>query len=220
MAVFCMMLIGLIFRDFLFEKIILAPSRADFVTYRWFQLPHNLQIVNLEISGQFMVHIRCAMMLGFVLAFPVVLWEIWKFVAPALYSNEKRGVSSAFFLGSMLFYLGVAVGYFVLMPVCLSFFQGYTVSADVTNSFSLQSYISLFGSMVLVIGLVFEFPMLILALSTMGVVDRAILRKGRKYAIVAVLLVAAFITPADLGSMIIVSIPLYGLYELSILFCK
>lgn len=220
LAVFFMMVIGLVFRDFLFEKIILAPTRADFPVYGLFPLVHSLQIVNLEISGQFMVHMRCAMMLGIVLAFPYIIWEIWRFVAPALYEGEKKGVVKAFVMGSGLFYFGVAVGYFILLPVCLSFFQGYTVSDSVANSFSLQSYISMFGSMVLLIGIVFEFPMLIMALSAMGVVDRQMLQKGRKWAIVAVLVVAALITPADLGSMLIVSVPLYGLYELSILFCK
>lgn len=220
LAVFVMMVIGLIFRDFLFENIILPPTRASFPVYRWFSLKSDISIVNLEISGQFMVHMRCAMMLGLVIAFPYIVYELWKFIAPALYDNEKKGVGGAFILGSSLFYFGVAVGYFVLLPVCLSFFMDYTVSDSVTNSFSLQSYISMFGSMVLLIGLVFEFPMLVMALSAMGVVDRAMLRKGRKYALVAVLVVAAFITPADIGSMLIVSFPLYALYELSILFCK
>ncbi len=220
LAVFVMMCIGFIFRDFLFEKIILLPASKEFFVYRWFRLAESVDIVNLEVAGQFTVHMRCAMMLGFVLAFPYILWEIWRFVAPALYPGEKKGTAKAFVLGSALFYFGVAVGYFILLPVCLSFFQGYTVSDSVTNTFSLQSYISLFGSMVLVIGLVFEFPMLIMALSAIGIVDRSLLRKGRKWALVAVLVVAAFITPADLGSMIIVSVPLYGLYELSILFCE
>lgn len=220
LAVFVMACIGLVFRDFLFEKIILAPSRSSFPLYRFFPLDHDVNIVNLEISGQFMVHMRCAMMLGLVLSFPYVIWELWRFIAPALYPEEKKGTASAFCLGSVLFYAGVAVGYFILMPVCLSFFQDYTVSDSISNTFSLQSYISLFGSMVLMIGLVFEFPMLIMALSAIGIVNRQMLRKGRRYAIVAVLVVAALVTPADLGSMIIVSLPLYALYELSIFFCK
>ena len=159
-------------------------------------------------------------MLGLVLAFPYVIWEVWRFIAPALYPNEKKGVGKAFLLSSGLFYFGVAIGYFILLPVCLAFFQGYTVSDSKPNTFSLQSYISLFGSMVLLIGVTFEFPILIMILSEIGVLNRGLLKKGRKYALVAVLIVAAIITPADLGSMIIVTIPLYGLYELSIMFCK
>lgn len=221
LAVVCIMTVfGLVFRHFVFDSIILAPTHKDFFIYRWFHLSREINVVNLEISGQFLVHLKVSFMLGLVLAFPYVIWEIWRFIAPALYQDEKRGVSRAFLLSSGLFYLGVAVGYFILLPVCLVFFQGYTVSDAVLNTFSLQSYISLFGSMVLLIGVVFEFPMLIMALSAIGVVNRSMLRKGRRYALVAVLIVAAFVTPADLGSMLIVSVPLYGLYELSILFCK
>lgn len=215
-----MTVIGLVFRRFVFDGIILRPASADFFIYRWFPMPSDINVVNLEISGQFLVHLRVSLMLGIVLAFPYVVWEIWKFIAPALYDDERKGVGRAFLMSGGLFYLGVAVGYFILLPVCLSFFQGYTVSGSVANTFSLQSYISLFGSMVLMIGIVFEFPVLILALSEIGILNRSLLKKGRKYALVAVLIIAAAVTPADLGSMIIVSIPLYGLYELSILFCK
>jgi len=220
LAVIIMMVIGLVFRHFMFDSVILAPADKNFFIYKWFHLSQNINIVNLDISGQFMVHLRASMMLGIVLSFPYIIWEIWKFIAPALYPEEKRGVGKAFVLSSALFYLGVAVGYFILLPVCLAFFQGYTVSDSIANTFSLQSYMSMFGSMVLLIGVVFEFPMLLMILSEMGVVTSDMLKKGRRYAILAVLIVAALITPADLGSMIIVSIPLYGLYELSILFTK
>lgn len=221
MLAICLMTVaGLVFRNFIFDNVILLPTSKDFFIYKWFHLANDIQVVNLEISGQFVVHLRVSMMLGFVLSFPYVIWELWKFISPALYPGEKKGVAKAFTISSLLFYTGVAVGYFILLPVCLAFFQGYTVSDSVVNTFSLQSYISLFGSMVLVIGIVFEFPVLILILSEMGIVDKAMLRKGRKYALVAVLVVAAFITPADLGSMVIVSIPLYALYELSIFFCN
>lgn len=219
-AICIMTCIGLVFRNFIFDNIILPPISKDFFIYRWFPLGSDIKIVNLEVSGQFLVHLKVSLMLGLVLAFPYIIWEIWRFIAPALYPNEKKGVGKAFLLSSGLFYLGVAIGYFILLPVCLAFFQGYTVSDVVPNTFSLQSYISLFGSMVLLIGVTFEFPMLIMILSEMGVLNRTLLKKGRKYALVAVLIVAAIITPADLGSMIIVTIPLYGLYELSILFCK
>lgn len=219
LAVFLMMIPAFIFKDFLFD-VIMAPTRASFPVYRWFPMASDLNIVNLEISGQFMVHMRTAAMMGVIVAFPYIIFELWRFVAPALYPKEKKSVGSAFVLGTMLFYMGVTVGYFILMPVCLSFFQGYSISDSVANSFSLQSYISLVASTVLMIGLVFEFPMLIMVLSSIGVVNRSILKKGRKYALVAVLVVAALITPADPGSMIIAAVPLYALYELSILCCR
>jgi len=215
-AVCILMVLGFLFRDILFN-VILAPTRVNFFIYKFFKLGQDINIINLDISGQFMTHLKAAIMLGVVLAFPYLLWELWRFIAPALYDEEKRGVRKAFLLSSGLFYFGVAVGYFILLPVCLAFFQGYTVSEAIVNSFSLSSYMSMFFSMVVLIGLVFEFPVLIMILSSMGIVDSEMLRKGRKYAFVVILILAALITPADVGSMVIVAIPLYGLYELSIL---
>ena len=146
--------------------------------------------------------------------------EIWKFVSPALYAGEKRALRLAFLLSTVLFYLGVLVGYFVVLPLCLQFFINYTVSTAVVNTISLGSYMSMFTSMVLLNGLVFEFPTVMLALSRLGVVDRAALRRGRKYAFVAILIVAALITPADPVSMFVLAIPMYLLYEFSILLCS
>ena len=160
------------------------------------------------------------MLCGLVVAFPYVIWEIWKFVAPALYENEKKAVRGAFSLSSALFYLGVAVGYFVVLPVCLMFFVNFSVSDAIVNTISLSSYMSLFTSMVFLIGILFEFPSVILALSSMGVISRSQLKSWRKYAIVVVLILAALITPSDPFSMFVLAIPLYGLFELSVLLCK
>lgn len=218
-AVLLLMIVGLSFGTFLFDKVIMLPADPNFVTYKLFHLSSPIQIVNLDISGQFMVHLRASLMLGIVIGFPYIIFELWKFIAPALYPNEKRGVGGAFLLSSMLFYVGVVIGYFILLPVCLAFFQGYILSDTITNTFSLASYMSMFSSMVLMIGVIFEFPVLIMILSKIGVLNRSILKKGRKYAFLIIMILAALITPADVGSMIIVTIPLYGLYELSILFC-
>lgn len=211
--------LGLCFKDYLFDMIILGPMSGDFFIYRWFPGRPGLELVNLEVSGQFMVHLKMSILMGVVLAFPYIIWEIWKFVAPALYKQERKGVGKAFCVSSLLFYMGALMGYFVLMPVCLAFFQNYQVSESVLNTFSLQSYISLFTSMVLLLGLVFEFPLLIWILSKMGIVTKSMLKKGRKFALVGIMIVSAFITPADLGSMVIVALPLYALYELSIAVC-
>ena len=123
-------------------------------------------------------------------------------------------------MSSFLFYLGVAVGYFVVLPVCLMFFMNYTVSDSVENTISLQSYISMFVSMVFLIGLIFEFPTVIMILSNLGVIHREDLKKYRRHAIIVVLALAALITPSDPFSMFVLAIPLYGLYEFSILICK
>lgn len=211
---------GLIFKDFLFNGIILPPTRPDFVIYRLLGWDFTMQLINVELSAQFFAHLKAAFAAGLVISFPYVIWELWKFIAPALYAREKGPVRTAFCLSTGLFYLGVAVGYFVVLPFCLRFFLSYTVSDVVENAITLGSYMSMFFSMVLLIGIAFEFPTVVMVLGRLGVVSRKLLRKGRKYAIVLVLVLAALITPADPFSMFVLAIPLYLLYELSILLCS
>ena len=201
-------------------KAVLWPTRPDFLLYRLPGVDFSMGLINIELSAQFFVYLKVSFLCGVVLAFPYIIWEIWKFIAPALYDNEKKPVRKAFLLSSGLFYLGVAVGYLVVLPVCLMFFVNFSVSDTIVNTISLGSYMSLFTSMVFLIGILFEFPTVIMALSGLGIVDRAMLRKGRKYAIVIVLILAALITPSDPFSMFVLAIPLYGLYELSMLLCK
>ena len=201
-------------------KAVLWPTEPDFLLYRLPGVDFSLDLINIELSAQFFVYLKVSVLCGLVLAFPFVIWEIWKFVSPALYDNEKKPVRKAFLLSSGLFYLGVAVGYFVVLPVCLMFFVNFSLSDVIVNTISLGSYMSLFTSMVFLIGILFEFPTVIMALSAIGVVNRGMLRKGRKFAIVIVLVLSALITPSDPFSMFVLSIPLYGLYEFSILMCR
>jgi sec-independent protein translocase protein TatC len=201
-------------------KAVLWPTQADFPLYRLPGLDFSMELINIELSAQFFVYLKVSVLCGLVVAFPFVIWEIWKFVAPALYENEKKAVRGAFGLSSALFYLGVAVGYFVVLPVCLVFFVNFSVSDAIVNTISLSSYMSLFTSMVFLIGILFEFPAVILALSSIGLINRSQLRKWRKYAFVTVLILAALITPSDPFSMFVLAIPLYGLFELSVLLCK
>jgi len=201
-------------------KVVLWPTQGDFILYSALGLPFEMSLINVDISAQFFVHLKVSILCGLVLAFPYIVYEIWKFIAPALYDHEKKAVREGFLFSSGLFYLGVAVGYFVVLPVCLMFFMNYTVSDAIANTISLNSYMSLFVSMVFLIGLLFEFPTVILVLSAMGIVSREHLRKYRKYAFVVVLILSAFITPSDPFSMFVLAIPLYGLYEFSILICK
>ena len=201
-------------------KAVLWPTNADFPLYRLPGVEFSMQLINIELSAQFFVYLKVAVLCGLVLAFPYIVWEVWKFVAPALYQNEKKAVGKAFLLSSGLFYLGVAVGYFVVLPVCLMFFVNFSVSDAIVNTISLSSYMGLFTSMVFLIGLLFEFPAVVLVLSSLGVLNRGMLRKGRRYAVVAVLVLSALITPSDPFSMFVLAIPLYGLYELSILLCR
>ena len=207
------------FKNFLFEKIILAPSRPDFFLYKILGGNVSMQLINTEVSAQFFVHLKVSFICGFVIAFPYIIYEIWKFIAPALYDNEMRSVRKAFLGSALLFYAGVATGFCLIFPVTLSFFQGYTVSDTIANTVTLNSYISMFSSMVILFGIVFEFPVLISILSNMGIVTKDTLKKYRKYAFVGVLIVAAIITPADPFSMMIAAAPLYLLYELSVFVC-
>lgn len=207
------------FKSFVFDYLVLAPASGDFFVYKLLGVDFRMDLINIEISAQFFTHLKVSVILGIVLSFPYIIYEIWRFIAPALYANEIKAVRKAFGFASLLFYLGVAIGYLIVLPITLNFFQSYTVSDSVVNTISLQSYISMLTSMVLLFGLVFEFPTVLAVLSKMGIVHREMLRKYRKHAIVAILIVAAIITPADPFSMIIAALPLYLLYELSVLVC-
>ncbi len=220
LAVAAVSAVVLCFKSAVFDGVVLAPSRSDFPVYRMMGGDFSMQLVNLDISAQFFIHLKVSVMAGFILACPYVLFEIWKFIAPALYEREKKAIRTAFFFAGGLFYAGLVTGYFLVLPFALNFFQNYTVSDVVANTISLQSYISMFSSLVLAFGLVFEFPAVVAALSRAGVIDRGDLVRYRKYAIVAILVVAAIITPADPFSMVVAAVPLYLLYEGSVLVCR
>ena len=218
-AVCILSVLGFIVKEPVF-KVILWPAQQDFVIYRLLGWNMDMDLINVDISAQFFIHLRAAVAVGLILAFPYIIWEIWRFVAPALYPNEKKAVGAAFLMSSGFFYLGVLVGYFFVLPVCLQFFMNYSVSPEISNTITVGSYMSMFMSMSLLIGLVFEFPTVIAVLSRLGVVTRRVLRKGRKYAFVIVLALSALITPSDPFSMLVLAAPLYLLYELSILLCR
>lgn len=210
--------LGFIFKKQLFWLIFL-PASPDFFIYRLLGWDFSLEMINVEMAAQFFVHLQAAFGAALILAFPYLVWEIWRFVAPALYEKEKKAVRGAFLMATGFFYLGVVVGYVLVLPACVQFFMNYSVSSMVTNAITISSYMSMFTSTVLLVGLAFEFPTVIWALSRLGVLDRKQLRGGRRYALVAVLVLAALVTPADPLSMLIVAAPLYLLYEISILMC-
>ena len=219
LAVFAASAIFLCFPKTLF-KAVLWPTQANFPLYRLPGLDFSMDLINIELSAQFFVYLKVSILCGLVVAFPFIVWEMWKFIAPALYDNEKKAVRGAFSLSSALFYLGVAVGYFIVLPVCLVFFVNFSVSDSIVNTITLGSYMSMFTSMVFLIGILFEFPTVIVALSSLGIVSRQQLKGWRKYAFVAVLILAAIITPSDPFSMFVLALPLYGLFELSVLLCR
>lgn len=209
------------FKDFLFGNVVLAPSESTFWLYRILGLDFDLSLVNIEVAAQFLIHMKVTFVCALILTFPYIVYELWKFIAPALYENERKAIRGAFSFASVLFYIGLTVGYTVIFPLMINFFAGYQVTPDVPNTFSLSSYISLFSSTVLIFGIVFQFPTLIAVLSALGVVTREALRQYRRHAVCAVVVLAALITPSgDPFSLLVVTIPLYMLYEFSILICK
>ncbi|MFT5253540.1 MAG: sec-independent protein translocase protein TatC [Flavobacteriales bacterium] len=216
--------------DYLFDTIIFGPTRPTFITYTFFcELSHSLGfadsicitempfiIQNTEMEGQVNVFIWICILAGFILSFPYILWEIWKFIGPALYEKEKKNAKVFIFFSSILFFFGVLFGYFVVIPMSVNFVATFTVSDVVKNQFTLDSYIGMVKTSVLASGLFFELPIIIFFLTKLGLVTPSFLRTYRKYAIVLVLIIAAIVTPPDVVSQTIVAIPMLLIYEASI----
>ncbi len=229
-AILIMSVFAYLISDFLFDTVIFGPTRPSFFTYVYFcELSHSLGfadsicitempfiIQNTEMEGQVNVFIWMCILFGFILAFPYILWEIWKFISPALYNNEKKNAKIFIFFSSLLFFLGVVFGYYVVIPMSVNFVATFTISPTVVNQFTLSSYIGMVKTSMIASGLFFELPIIIYFLSKLGLVTPDFLRKYRKYAIVIVLIVAAIVTPPDVVSQTIVAIPMLLIYEASI----
>ena len=216
---------------YIFDRFILAPTSNDFFTYRLINAiggdfvklsqDFDVQIININVASQFMTHISTSISLAAVIAFPYFIWEIWRFIEPALFEDEVRHLKPAFFGGTMMFYIGCAVGYMLVFPFTFRFLVEYNLSPNITNQINLQSYIDIFMMLVLVMGIVFEMPLLAWLLSLLGILRKSLLREYKRHAIVALLVSAAIITPSgDPFTLMLVFIPLYVLYELSILVVK
>ncbi len=218
------------FKGFLFDTVIFGPKNLHFWTY--LQLCHlsvlvhqpdlcvkqiHFQMMNTELAGQFSWHFTIAIMAGVVMAFPYLLWELWLFISPALKPKEKRDSKGIIGYGSVLFLLGVLFGYYIIMPLTITFLGSYTVSDEVINQITLDSYFSMLITLSLASGVTFEIPILVFFLSKAGIMTPKIMRSTRRYAIVGILILAAVITPSpDIVSQLIVATPLFILYELSI----
>ena len=220
--------------DYIFDTILFGPTRADFITYRYFcDLSHSLGfadsicvtdmpfiIQNTDMQGQVTILIWTCITAGFILAVPYILWELWKFIGPALYDKERKNAKYFISAASLLFFLGVLFGYFLIIPMSVNFFATFTVSSVIKNEFNLSSYISMLKTSVIACGLFFEMPIIILLLTKLGLVTPMFLRKYWKWAVVIILIVAAIVTPPDVVSQIIVTIPMLIIYEISILISK
>jgi sec-independent protein translocase protein TatC len=220
-------------KQFIFDNVLLAPKNANFITNRFFgwlavqlnspDLAINtkpFQLINIDLSGQFSIHLNLAIIGGIIIAIPYILWEFWRFVRPALYENERKHVTAAVFYSTLLFLLGISFGYFLIVPLTTHFFGSYQVSNEVLNQINLTSYISSVNTIVLGSGIVFELPIVMYFLSKVGLAGTSFFKKYRKHAFILLLTLAAIITPPDAFSMLLVTGPLALLYELGIVMAR
>lgn len=220
-AVVLLFSVLLFFRSFVFDVLVLGPISGNSLFSKVTGIPLDIKLINVDVAAQFFVHLRVTLLLSLVLVFPYLCYEIWKFLSPALYLKEKKAVRGAMLLGGGLFYLGVCTAYFVIVPLMMSFFYGYKVSDSVQNTFTLNSYISIFVPTLLMMGILFEFPSVIAVLNQFGVRSKDFLKKYRRHAIVIIVALAAVLTPTgDPVTLMVVSIPIYLLYELGVLIAK
>jgi sec-independent protein translocase protein TatC len=214
----------------IFENIIFGPARADFPTFKWLcrfgnwigseglcvqDIPFKIQSRNM--TGQFTMHIMSSFIIGLVIAFPYVVWEFWLFIKPGLQASERKYSRGAVGAISILFFFGVAFGYYVIAPWMVYFLANYSISDIIVNEFDITSYVSTVVMLVLGSGLLFQLPVVIYFLTKIGIVTPEFLRKYRKHSIVIILVVAAIVTPPDPLSQMLITIPLYLLFEISIL---
>lgn len=228
-AVCVLAVLAFIEKDFVFNSIIFAPNNPEFISNRvlaafadFLGIPslkintHPIQLISIDMSGQFMTHVWTSVVFGLIGASPYVIYQFWSFIKPALYENERRHASGAVLIMSSLFILGAMFGYYMIVPFSVDFLGSYTISETVVNQINIRSYISTVTSIVLSSGVVFELPVLAFFLSKIGLLTPRFLRKYRRHSYVVLLIIAAIITPPDVFSQIAVCVPLAFLYEASI----
>jgi sec-independent protein translocase protein TatC len=230
-VIFALAIVFFINKDFLFNTIIIAPKNADFFTYKFMcKLSHLLQmgdtlcmnglefsLINTTLSGQFTLHMWAAFVAGIVVGFPYLVWEAWRFIKPALTATEIGYSKGILFFVSILFSIGVLFGYYLIAPLSINFLGTYQVSSEVKNMIDMDSYISTITVITFASGLLFELPIVVYFLSSLGIISPAFMKRYRKHAVVVILILAAVITPSpDITSQLLVALPVYVLYELSI----
>jgi sec-independent protein translocase protein TatC len=228
-AIVVLMIVAFSFRNILFDVIILAPRSPDFITSRLLcelgviwnsdvlcinQRPAEL--INFRMAGQLTTSVMVSLIAGLILAFPVVLLELWKFFKPALKPNEIRYSKGAVAVSSMLFFTGVLFGYFLIAPLSIHFLTTWVVSSEVVNTIDIRSYIGNVTSVCLATGLMFELPVVVFFLTKTGILTPQFMRTYRRHAIIVIMIVSSIITPPDVFSLILVTVPLLFLYEISI----
>lgn len=234
-AILALAIVAFNFPGILFHDIILGPSRESFISYRllcnigeFLNMPalclkqdQLVEFQNTQMAGQLTYHIWASLIAGFIMAFPYVAWEIWRFIKPALYHKEKKNITGLVIFVSLLFFLGVSFSYFVIVPLTVNFLLTYNVMGDtVKNNPLISSYFSTVLNLVLGTGIIFQMPILIYFLAKIGIVSPSFLKRYRKHSIVLIMILAAIITPPDVVSQVLVALPLLLLYEISIVIAK
>jgi sec-independent protein translocase protein TatC len=222
------------FSDFIFGTVLFGPRRADFITYKWLcdlsnylgmgkelcMDPIKLPLISTEMSGQFTMHMWVSVVAGIIIASPYILWELWRFIKPALRPSERKYATSFIFFASFLFIGGVVLSYYLICPFAINFLSNYQITSDpstVVNFTSLDSYISVITTLTLLTGLVFELPIVVYFLTRFGIMTPEFMRRHRRHAIVIIMIIAAIITPtSDILTLLLVFVPIYTLYEISI----
>ncbi|MBL3654892.1 twin-arginine translocase subunit TatC [Fulvivirga sp. 2943] len=232
-AILLFSIAAFVMKDFVFGTVIFGPAKPDFWTFRmlcklgdWLHTPAicidsvPFKIQSRQMTGQFTMHITTSVITGLIITFPYVFWEIWRFIKPGLYSTERQSTRGAVFFVTLLFLLGVLFGYYILSPLSVNFLANYTVSDIVYNEFDITSYVGTLTTLVLGSGILFQLPIVVYVLSRIGIITPEIMRTYRKHAIVVILIMGAILTPPDPLSQILISVPLFGLYEISIMISR
>ncbi len=232
-AVLVFTVVAFIAKDFVFGVLILGPSKVDFLTYRVLcelgnylgipalcinELPFTLQ--SRQMTGQFSMHMTASMVVGLIAAFPYLFYEVWKFISPGLYAQERNAARGAVFFVSFLFLSGASFGYFVLSPLSINFLANYQLDSTIANEFDITSYVSTLSMLVLASAIMFQLPVVVYFLSMSGLVTSKMLQSYRRHSIVVILIVSAIITPPDVVSQMLIAMPILVLYEVGILIAK
>lgn len=237
LAIVVFMIVAFVFKEVLFDTVLIAPSKPEFFTNRMLcqfghlistllesRNPdilcintHHFNLISIKMAGQLTTHIVVSMVAGLILAFPFIIREFWSFFRPALHTNEAKHARGAVLASSLLFFVGVLFGYFALTPLSIHFLTSYEISPDVVNQINIRSYIGTLTSICLATGLVFELPIIAFFLTKIGIVTPAFMKKYRRHSILVIFILSAIITPPDIFSQVLVAIPLIFLYEISIL---
>lgn len=229
-AIMIFMILAFIYMPWIFENIIFAPSRVTFPTFTWLcrlgeltgaqealcAKPFEFKIQSRYMTGQFTMQFLAAFVVGFIISFPYVFWEIWRFIKPGLHLNEAKNSRGAVFAVTFLFLLGVLFGYFILVPMMTWFFATYTLSSQISNEFDITSFVSTFIALVFGSGLLFQLPVVVYFMTKIGLLTPQFMRTYRKHAFIIILIIGAIVTPPDPLSQMLISLPLFLLYEISI----